>query len=814
MWTTMIAQDCGCDHFISMDFDYVDGSDFLPGDVVCIESGIRAPIRFENVNGTMENPVLIKNCGGNVTINALYGAFGIDFVASSHFILSGAPEEEGGDYGFSILNGVDYGLKLSALSNYFKIEYLSIDGTEGPAIYSRNEPQCDLTANDGYFYLEDCSFENIQITDCSEGIKIGHPAYHLGVVDSDCGAIFPHAVKNLNLKNLRIEEVVAGNGIEIYGATAKIENCKLNSIFGHGILIGTKSAVDIMRNEISNTYMNGVRAEGSGQHKMYNNVFYNNSGVGMGAVYLACFAAAGDTDENSIYFVHNTAINSGTYHLTIANPVGITGASEVKNNLFANSVAPLPYLGDFSAWLNIESHPLIEVTNNAYAPDATAFDFVNPDAADFRLTHTSDVINEGLPSTVEVDKSNELRDLAGAPDLGAYEYVPEPIAYFEEIPLVGLYVDDFKNILGNEEQETQLLEFAKDSGFNYLLFYNLDYIHTNIGHLDDPLESLVLSNFIERAKKEYGIAQVGAVGETDASFNKVQDFNGLQNGNWYRMFDVLNMEFEFWTDNDALLDYYCDNYLDGIGLPCTNADAYTYYEDQLELIDARADEMGIISEIYIGYTSDDQSIALAERCDRMLLHHYRATDTYGDGTSIYNYHTYRIRAIALSDRKPAVMPIFSSRSYHMGPWLADHSLHQPMETWLYGLEGYYEDDAEGVHDLPISGFQWYRYTSFLDIMDDVVMPVMPAVPSAAPAIFVQTTTKASVTVLSIDARAYEVQDELRLELYDLQGQFLGRFNLAENSVVQKSLTALSSTVCIGLVWDGDRLVQKEKLVIN
>ena len=77
-----------------------------------------------------------------------------------------------------------------------------------------------------------------------------------------------------------------------------------------------------MRNEISNTYMNGVRSEGSGQHKIYNNVFHNNSGVGMGPVYLECSAAVGDIDENSIFFVHNTAINSGTYHLTIANPVG------------------------------------------------------------------------------------------------------------------------------------------------------------------------------------------------------------------------------------------------------------------------------------------------------------------------------------------------------------------------------------------------------------------------------------------------------------------------------------------------------------
>ena len=76
------------------------------------------------------------------------------------------------------------------------------------------------------------------------------------------------------------------------------------------------------------------------------------------------------------------------------------------------------------------------------------------------------------------------------------------------------------------------------------------------------------------------------------------------------------------------------------------------------MIDARAHKMGLISEIYLGYLSDPQAIELAENTDRILLHHYRTTDVYGDGTSIYNYHTNRIRAIALSDRMPAVMPIF------------------------------------------------------------------------------------------------------------------------------------------------------------
>ena len=44
-----------------------------------------------------------------------------------------------------------------------------------------------------------------------------------------------------------------------------------------------------------------------------------------------------------------------------------------------------------------------------------------------------------------------------------------------------------------------------------------------------------------------------------------------------------------------------------------------------------------------------------------------------------------------------------------------HEIDAAMETWMYGLMGYTSDDAPGVSDLKISGCQWYRYTSFLDL---------------------------------------------------------------------------------------------------
>ena len=87
---------------------------------------------------------------------------------------------------------------------------------------------------------------------------------------------------------------------------------------------------------------------------------------------------------------------------------------------------------------------------------------------------------------------------------------------------VGLYVNDFKNIIGNTTAETELLNYVQTNGFNYLILYNLTYIHNNIFSVDNITTSLPLANFINTAKTSYGINQVAVVGEKNSSFDKIK----------------------------------------------------------------------------------------------------------------------------------------------------------------------------------------------------------------------------------------------------------------------------------------------------
>jgi hypothetical protein len=519
--------------------------------------------------------------------------------------------------------------------------------------------------------------------------------------------------------------------------------------------------------------------------------------------------AMGDTYPNSFNFQHNTVLASAAFNLEIENSGSLSAVSKIQNNIFCEPVDL--FLSDelYAPYVNVGASALLQIDHNIYSPAIEAQIFVNAGEENFQLTTESPGINSGTLTGIEWDHLNQLRNLAGAPDAGAFEYVPEPISYFDRIPLNGLYVDDFKNILGNPAAETALLEFAKENGFNYLLLYNLAYIHEHTYDLTLPSEAIVLAHFIERAKKNYGIVQVGAVGEKDASFDKITTFNSFYGDNWFRKFDVLNLEFEFWTSPEsAVFDYYCESYLMPGGYPCTNAGAYSFYLDELAMIDARAHELGIISEIYLGYMSDPQAIELAENTDRILLHHYRTSDVYGDGTSIYNYHTYRIRAIALSDRMPAVMPIFSSRAYHMGPWLMTHEIDEAMETWMHGLMGYTSDDAPGVSDLKISGCQWYCYTSFLDL--GIYAMIAPEETDSEEEEMYRIIANPADEILTIVSLEDIETLNLSYEIYSLQGDLVAK-SATQNAI---DLTGLSSGMYVLNVLDGDVPVYAAKFVYH
>ncbi len=297
---------------------------------------------------------------------------------------------------------------------------------------------------------------------------------------------------------------------------------------------------------------------------------------------------------------------------------------------------------------------------------------------------------------------------------------------------VGLYVNNFDEIVGNTTKETELLEYAQANGFNYLLLYKLHTIHTTMFLIDDIVQSAPLANFIENAKLNYGILKVAAVGEKNSSFDKIKTYNSFFPAGSFKRFDVFNLEFEYWNTSKVNPGgYYCDTYLDGT-YPCTIDGAFDFYIDQLSMLKAYGAENNILIETYIGklYVITNAQIAqLVQNTDRILVHYYRQSDVYnGDDAdpsndySIYQYqtgHPDRIQQLATNvgaaGNTVTVMPIFSSRVAHMYAWLATHPLTQPYDTYLNGIDGFNDQVGAWKSQVNFDGYVWYRYTELLEI---------------------------------------------------------------------------------------------------
>lgn len=273
----------------------------------------------------------------------------------------------------------------------------------------------------------------------------------------------------------------------------------------------------------------------------------------------------------------------------------------------------------------------------------------------------------------------------------------------------GLHVNNFKNIIGDSEKENTLLSFAQDNNFNYLLLYNLHYIQQNNFDFSDASKAAPLAQFIYRAKTEYGIEAVGAVGEKFASFDKIEKYNNARTDKPLEKFDVLHLEFEFWNQN-AIDDSYCDYYLEDLQLSCDSTGAFTFYLETLIQTKVLAEQMGLLTETYLGTPTPAQCAQIGQHADRVMLHYYRTSDVYSNGNSIYNFKSYRLEALSQLTDHLEVIPIFASRSNFMGPWLLDHSMDQAFETYLFGQNGYEETEGDWKEVIEIVGEQWYRYT--------------------------------------------------------------------------------------------------------
>ncbi len=267
-----------------------------------------------------------------------------------------------------------------------------------------------------------------------------------------------------------------------------------------------------------------------------------------------------------------------------------------------------------------------------------------------------------------------------------------------------MYVDDFDTVINSASAKITLLQYAKSHKITYLILYDLYTVH-NQHNLTNAATNQILADFIADAKNNYGITKIAAAGENASFFQtRILAYNNTRS-NPKEKFDVLGMEFEFWTPSLTNSGgFYCDDYLIPNALPCDSVGAFAFCKSQLLQMRMMADASShpLTVEMYVGWLNAGQMKIIAGLVDRMLVHAYVTNPT-----TSYTYALTRLQNYATINGMENVTIIFSAEPNFMGPWLNTNSLQSAEQTFL---NAYNAASGSWKSHVNLQGFTYFTYS--------------------------------------------------------------------------------------------------------
>jgi Secretion system C-terminal sorting domain len=319
-----------------------------------------------------------------------------------------------------------------------------------------------------------------------------------------------------------------------------------------------------------------------------------------------------------------------------------------------------------------------------------------------------------------------------------------------------LYVDGFSTILGDVNAENQLLDFCLDSEIRKLLLYEMHLVHAQ-HDLSNPSTNQLFADFIFKAKTQYGVLEIGVVGETSVPF--LTYFSAYNNSRSVpeEKIDVFNLEFEFWI-NSAVNPggYYCTNYLQPNGFTCDVNGAFAFYMQELNTIKSLADSSShlISVETYVGWPSMQQAQNIVPKVDLLLLHAY-----VSDPNTAFAYTENRLIDFGSTLDTLPVSIIYSGETTFMNSWLLQHDMLQAEDIFL-------SDFSAGINPnlskVDLRDFTYFAYSH----MENVVLDQYVGLGESTPNKFVILPNPAS-DYLTIQTKGSSFIKTL--EMFDLRG---------------------------------------------
>lgn len=266
-----------------------------------------------------------------------------------------------------------------------------------------------------------------------------------------------------------------------------------------------------------------------------------------------------------------------------------------------------------------------------------------------------------------------------------------------------LYVDQFYHILGNDEQENNLLDFTVKNGFDKIILYDLHKINRDYP-LSDKQKNDILARFIFKAKINYGLKGVGGSGESADFFIKAIHAYNMSRINPVEKFDTYNLEYEYWkkepSENGG---YYCENYLKKNGQSCDRKNTFNFFLNSLRVMRKLAKENShkVTVEAYVGTYLKHEIKKIAKYVDRLLVHVYVKNPKSG-----FKFASKRLEYLTEVTKMPKISIIYSSEILFMGGWLKYNSLKKGERIFIDSIREFNKDLLRKVN---FTDFTYYNY---------------------------------------------------------------------------------------------------------
>ncbi|EMR04647.1 right-handed parallel beta-helix repeat-containing protein [Cesiribacter andamanensis] len=427
MYVSVLAQDCGCDHVIETSKSFVRASDMpdvKPGDVICIQAGIRGRLKLVGFQGTKEQPLIFKNCGGQVIFDNpdVDGTFVID--NSRYFRVTGTGSTSH-KYGFYIRTA-GKGSAMYVTESDFELDHIEIGAAGFAGMMAKIDPKCDNTQYHlGNFVMENISIHDNYVHDTrAEGFYIGS-SFYAGKTES-CGKLYPHEIHGLRMYNNRVENTGA-DGIQVGCATKDVEvydnvirkygQNPFEPSQNMGIILNPGTTGKWYNNQVIDGTGMGIQVLGIGNVYLFNNLIVR---PGRDGVFIDERTEL--IPNSGFHVLNNTIVNPGRDGIRLYTKTSV--GNTVINNIIAQpeSLSENYYSKDQFLFI---LDPVIQYTqhHNLFLKTVAEAGFADPAKDDYSLLPSSPAVDTGigLGSLVTADLNKTARPQGAAFDIGALE---------------------------------------------------------------------------------------------------------------------------------------------------------------------------------------------------------------------------------------------------------------------------------------------------------------------------------------------------------------------------------------------------------